>query len=270
MGKYTEEQTREYYNAEDELYQSLWSSKGNLHWGYFTDEKMTLESAMEELNKKMLKLSGINQDSNVLDLGCGNGLNSIFINQETGAEVVGLDLSDVRIENAKKKATSNERIKFTQGTATELPFEDETFSHVWSQSTLYHVHNREKALKEIFRVLKKGGIFIFEDIVKPKPDVSDEAREHVYDRLLFDTEFSSGGYVQTLEELGFMVTYTENMSHHFARSYSYLSNKIEYKLRNNKNPEFHEDYRKLLRSYSKTPGLVKNDEVGWVLIVAEK
>ena len=57
---------------------------------------------MTELNKKMLKLSGITEKSNVLDLGCGNGNFSFFINEQTGARITGVDLSDTRIENAKK------------------------------------------------------------------------------------------------------------------------------------------------------------------------
>ena len=66
---------------------------------------------MTELKKKMLGLSVITEKSNVLDLGCGNGNNSFFINKETKSKITGIDLSDTRIENAKKfwlKKKSNE------------------------------------------------------------------------------------------------------------------------------------------------------------------
>lgn len=52
----------------------------------------------------MLSQSGVEKDSRVLDLGCGNGNTAIWLSQQTGCEVVGVDLSGVRIENAKTKA----------------------------------------------------------------------------------------------------------------------------------------------------------------------
>ena len=67
----------------------------------------------------MLGLSVITEKSNVLDLGCGNGNNSFFINKETKSKITGIDLSDTRIENAKSFGSkSNEvknKIKFLQG-----------------------------------------------------------------------------------------------------------------------------------------------------------
>lgn len=172
MKKFTEKQTRDFYNSDDMIYRSLWDKQGNCHWGYFPNEEVSFLQSMTELNKKMLRLSGITEKSNVLDLGCGNGNNSFFINEQTGARITGVDLSDTRIENAKKVLSrkSDEiksKIKFLQGTAIKLSFKDKTFSTIWSQATIYHIHDKQKALKEVTRILKKGGIFIFDDLIKP-------------------------------------------------------------------------------------------------------
>jgi sarcosine/dimethylglycine N-methyltransferase len=269
MSDFTEQQTRDYYNKEDAVYQSLWSSDGNLHWGYFINKNETLDDAMRNLNERMLSLSSIVASSNVLDLGCGNGVNSFFTNKSTKASVVGLDLSDVRIENAKNNYEKN-GINFLQASATDLPFEDETFSHVFSQSTLYHVHDKEKALEEVYRVLRKGGVFIFEDIVKPKDRISDIAREHVYDRLLFDTNYNADTYKEKLKSLGFEIEYIEDMSHHFAQTYDWLTKKIDEKIANKEDTQFHEAYKKLKKSYSLTSSIVEQGEVGWILIKAIK
>jgi Methylase involved in ubiquinone/menaquinone biosynthesis len=60
-------------------------------------------TACKRWNEYMLFQSGIEKDSRVLDLVCGNGNTAIWLSQQTGCELVGVDLSSVRIENAKTK-----------------------------------------------------------------------------------------------------------------------------------------------------------------------
>lgn len=275
MKKFTEKQTRNYYNTDDKLYRTFWDKEGNCHWGYFPSKKTTFAESMVELNKKMLNLSNIDSKSTVLDVGCGNGNNSFFINQESGAKVTGIDLSDVRIDNAKKiLAKSNSKIKknlqFFQSSATKLNFKDSSFSDVWSQSTIYHVHQKEKALREIFRVLKKGGIFIFEDLIKPNKKVGKDAEKFVYERLFFDTEYSLISYQQELQKLGFRILFAEDMSRHYAMSYSKLADILEEKIKKNENKEFHAQYKKLINAYRKTWKIMEKGDVGWALFMCKK
>lgn len=275
MKKFTEKQTRDFYNSDDMIYRSFWDKEGNCHWGYFPNEKISFLQSMTELNKKMLDLSGITEKSNVLDLGCGNGNNSFFINEKTGAKITGIDLSDTRIENAKKVLSKKDRkvknkIDFLQGSATELPFKDKTFSTIWSQATIYHVHNKDKALKEVARVLKKDGVFIFDDLIKPNKNTSDEAKKLVYERLLFNTDFDFVSYQQELKKLGFRVIYAEDMSRHYAMSYWKLADVAEEKIKKVENKEFHEAYKKLIFAYRKTWKIMEKGDVGWAMFVCKK
>ena len=70
----------------------------------------------------MLSQSGVEKDSRVLDLGCGNGNTAIWLSQQTGCEVVGVDLSGVRIENAKTKAQQypSLRLKFIKASPSSI------------------------------------------------------------------------------------------------------------------------------------------------------
>ncbi|MEK7648620.1 MAG: methyltransferase domain-containing protein [Patescibacteria group bacterium] len=275
MKKFIEKQTRDFYNGDDMIYRSFWDQQGNCHWGYFPNVKISFLQSMTELNKKMLKLSGITEKSNVLDLGCGNGNNTYFINSKTGARVTGIDLSDTRIENAKKvlsrkssKVKSN--IKFHQGTAILLPFKDKTFSAVWSQATMYHVHDKAMALKEVARVLKKDGVFIFDDLIKPNKNISPQAKKLVYERLLFDTDFDFVSYQQELKNLRFRIMYAEDMSWHYAMSYKKLADIAEEKIKKGENKEFHEEYKKLIVAYRQTWKIMEKGDVGWALFICKK
>ena len=275
MKKFTEKQTRSYYNNDDIIYRSFWDKGGNCHWGYFPTDDISFGRAMVELNNKMLALSGINEKSTVLDLGCGNGNNSFFIHHKTGAKVFGIDLSDARIQNAQAElvqfdSATKKKISFTQSSATKLSFGKESFSHVWSQATLYHVHDKKKALGEVSRVLKKGGIFVFDDLIKPNKKVGKDAEKLVYERLLFDTHYTIVSYQEELEKLGFRILYAEDISRHYALSYWKLADILEQKIKKGEYKEFHDKYRKLIAAYRKTWGIMERGDVGWALFLTQK
>lgn len=94
----------------------------------------------------------------VLDAGCGNGRHVPEL-EKAGAEVVGIDQSEKLIEFAKKKYSGR---TFLTGDMQDLPFVDRSFDAVFAFASLPHLSTkkaREKALTEIFRILKPGGFF---------------------------------------------------------------------------------------------------------------
>ena len=142
--------------------------------------------------------------------------------------MVGIDLSGVRIDNARldladQPAEIKDRVRFEKASATALPFEDGYFTHVWSQATIYHVYDKRMALSEAYRVLAKGGCFVFDDLTKPRVDVSELTRKYVYERLLFDTEFSFDSYQAALGDTGFHVLEARDVSPHLQKSYQLLA-----------------------------------------------
>ena len=173
--RFTEQDTEAFYDAEDALYRSFWDSEGSLHWGWFEpDTGEDFLKACANLNRIMAEKAEIQVESQVLDLGCGNGTTATWLAKTIGCRVTGIDLSGVRIGNAQESLKEQptelqQRLGFEKASATELPFNEGTFSHVWSQATIYHVHEKGKALEEAFRVLGQGGTFIFDDLTKPRP-----------------------------------------------------------------------------------------------------
>ncbi len=102
----------------------------------------------------------------VLDVGCGGGFTCEFMAKK-GAAVSGIDLSEVSIDTAKKHAEeSNLTIDYKNGTAENLPFEDDSFDVVNCVDVLEHVEDVSVIIAEIKRVLKPGGTFLFDTINK--------------------------------------------------------------------------------------------------------
>lgn len=97
------------------------------------------------------KLIPSEKDYTVLDLGCGNGVSTANIK---GKMVVGMDLSKNQMIKAKKKFP---RTNYVVGDAMKLPFKSNTFDLVVAINLLHHIGNSQKVLREVFRVLKKGG-----------------------------------------------------------------------------------------------------------------
>ncbi|WKZ36507.1 MAG: class I SAM-dependent methyltransferase [Anaerolineales bacterium] len=99
------------------------------------------------------------KDKRCLDAGCGGGRGSILMAQCGAREVIGVDLSPANIESSRKRAAQKgfTNLTFQQHSLIELPFEDESFDVVWCNGVLHHSENPDQGLREITRVLKKGG-----------------------------------------------------------------------------------------------------------------
>lgn len=97
----------------------------------------------------------------LLDCGCGPGTITLgFAKAIAPGAVTGVDVSSSQIslarENALKQAIDN--AEFLEGNIYNLPFSDHSFDGAFSHALLEHLQEPIKALQELFRVLKPGGI----------------------------------------------------------------------------------------------------------------
>jgi 2-polyprenyl-6-hydroxyphenyl methylase/3-demethylubiquinone-9 3-methyltransferase len=100
----------------------------------------------------------------VLDVGCGGGLACEFL-AKLGANVSGIDLSINSIKAAQEHAkNSNLEINYQCGVAENLPYNENTFDIVLCFDVLEHVADLKIVISEIYRVLKKDGIFLFDTV----------------------------------------------------------------------------------------------------------
>ena len=99
-----------------------------------------------------------------LDIGCGGGANvKKLLEKSPHGKVTGIDYSEISVEKSQKinKAEiSNKRCKILQGNVMELPFENETFDVITAFETIYFWSDIDQSFSQIYRVLKKGGIFM--------------------------------------------------------------------------------------------------------------
>lgn len=94
----------------------------------------------------------------ILDIGCASGDEALFL-VKNGFDVKGIDISPVAITNANEADKREDGPHFTVADARKLPFGDESFHGVYSVGVLEHTREDiDKSLKEVYRVLKPGGV----------------------------------------------------------------------------------------------------------------
>lgn len=108
--------------------------------------------------KRRLLMFDIKPENYVLDLGCGDGLNSSILFNQGIKKIVGVDIAKVLINKAKN---NNPDIKFYIGSAEAIPFKNGQFNVVLVDSVFHHIYDFTKAVKEIKRVLVPGGLLCF-------------------------------------------------------------------------------------------------------------
>ena len=106
-----------------------------------------------------IRLGQIRQDLRVLDIGCGTGGFSLSLARQTGAKLVGFDISDKLLAYAKGKPDASLE-KWEHGNAEELPFNKQSFDRVLMSFVIHQIEDRNRAFREVFRILRNNGILI--------------------------------------------------------------------------------------------------------------
>lgn len=146
-----------------------------------SDREELFEQEAEAFERYFTKSGG-----SVLDIGCGVGRVSHLLD-EKGFDVTGIDISEPFVENARSLFPD---IEFRVADAIDTPFESESFDYaVFSFYGLDYVLPKSKriaALREIYRVLKPGGFFVFSshNLWYLLPDVALADGDYLYDLFL--------------------------------------------------------------------------------------
>lgn len=140
----------------------------------------------------------------VLDVGCGGGnALRLAMHKNPGAQFFGIDFSDISIEKTTAfngEAVMSGRLILKQASVSSLPFEDDLFDTVYSVESYFFWPDLPHDMKEICRVMKKGGTFaVIVEMVKG--NMNDEFRqitEHMHMNVLAPEQLK-----KTFEGAGF-------------------------------------------------------------------
>ncbi|MEQ9910122.1 class I SAM-dependent methyltransferase [Pectobacterium odoriferum] len=123
---------------------------------------------------------GITNTSFLLDLACSTGYSSRYCHEKVKSRAEGIDISDLAIKNAQEKALllcADKSLHYQVADACNLPFESSLFTHVLGGCNFAFIQNRQAALDDVIRVMKKGGIICTSNFYyrkKPSQNIIDD------------------------------------------------------------------------------------------------
>ena len=102
------------------------------------------------------RLSGIGPADAVVDIGCGPGV-AVRHAARLGATVTGVDPAPIMLRVARLLTRRSENVRYVEGAAEVLPAADSSASIAWSIATVHHWADLDAGLREVRRVLRRGG-----------------------------------------------------------------------------------------------------------------
>jgi ubiquinone/menaquinone biosynthesis C-methylase UbiE len=129
--------------------------------------------ADDQLTRRISEALGSGRDGRILDVACGPGILSAAL-AARAREVVAFDLTPEMLEKARQRCARAglTNVTFREGSATDLPFGDNSFDAVVTRLSIHHFDEPQRVLDEMCRVLRPGGTLVVADVVS-----SDDAEE---------------------------------------------------------------------------------------------
>ncbi len=160
------------------------------------------------------------RDKEVLEIATGPGLLAKQV-APAAKKMIATDYSDGMITEAKK-GEYPENLTFEVADGTALPYADKTFDAVIISNALHIIPEPERALKEIDRVLREGGILIAPNFVNHRGGLGSRIWSGILRiaGIRFEHQWSGREYLEWLEANGWQVIFHKEMAARIAMMYT--------------------------------------------------
>jgi ubiquinone/menaquinone biosynthesis C-methylase UbiE len=128
-----------------------------------------------DITDKTIRRMDLRPGDRILDLGCGSGWATRLLAHRAGkssqtSTVVGVDISDEMVRQARAASKEFDNVTFVVGSAEQIPSEENFFDKVLSVESFYYYPDQDRALDELFRVMApRGWLFILINLYQDNP-----------------------------------------------------------------------------------------------------
>ncbi len=134
-------------------------------WAGTLDRKSWRREFLRNAQSKVISLLDIRPGIHFLDIGCGTGwaVGQVAARAEGKGEFYGVDLSPKMIEKARQNFSSREEMHFLEANVESIPLDSDYFDIIICTNSFHHYPRPDRALAEMYRLLKRGGrLFILD------------------------------------------------------------------------------------------------------------
>ena len=160
----------------NKTYQAIWGE--SLHVGIYRPQTLSVEEACQKATDKMLRfVPKLGKSGKLLVLGAGLGGSARYLFAKYGSRIETLHLSETQRQHHQKiveEMGAEKKMTSAAGPLAPLPYDRESFDLVWAQDTLLHSQKKQRIFREVQRVLKPKGRFVFSEILKSEDSPADE------------------------------------------------------------------------------------------------
>lgn len=159
---------------------------------------------------RLIAIGGPMSGGRALEVGCGNGYGSTLVLGAFGADHVdAFDLDPDMVRRARERLRPfGERARVWQGDAESIEADDETYDAVFDFGIMHHVPHWRRAVTEVARVLKPGGRFYAEEVLKAF--ILHPVWRRLFDHPM-DDRFDAADFVGGIEAAGLEIVATRNL-----------------------------------------------------------
>jgi len=160
--------TKGYYKSFNNIYVEAFGKPQMLHYPLYRDDSENLDDRQKNLSDFCFSLISDWQKKHVLEVGCGNGTQAMFLVENYGADTVtAIDLNVENIKVAKHMKPEHHNITYHVDNAQMLEkVADQSIDILVCIESAFHYPDKQAFLEQVKRVLKPGGEFIIADILR--------------------------------------------------------------------------------------------------------
>jgi rSAM/selenodomain-associated transferase 1 len=210
----------------------VYDGPAGMFWEMLMGEEIHVGGKME--TGILAEKAGVDRNTTVLDVCSALGGPARNLAKKYGCRVTGLDATKRMVDEAVSRTEKEglmRLVAYRLGNALDMPFRAGTFDVVWGQDAWCYITDKERLIKEAYKVLKPGGIIAFTDWVQVG-NMTDKEWKELNNFMVFPYMETLDGYEHLLKENGFKVLEKEDLSNDFTLHCHIYQDRLRNELKN--------------------------------------
>lgn len=216
----------QYYESMNFALKRLNNEHTMLHYPFFVKESDSFIQAQKNLTDYCISLLLPLRNKEVLEIGCGNGVQALYINSvHNPLKITGIDLNcaNIKIANSEKAAACEENVLFLVDDAQNLrQISSDSVDVLINIESAFHYPNKSAFLREVHRVLKPGGEFLIADILSTRK--KREGFMKIWGKPMDHYFWNKKRYDDEFRKSELEIKYTEDITTQVKKGWSFYRN----------------------------------------------